>query len=95
MRYALAVGVLLAIGQCGNAISAKKPLRLAQNQTSFACINNCNTQSALCSNRCSQNTATINALNSGAQVSSLQNQQPIQCQLNCTTQQQACYATCR
>jgi hypothetical protein len=103
MRYALPVSVLLAIGLSVYAIGAERPLRLAQIQDSTACISNCNTQSALCTNQCpvsgtlSQSQPDINAgqVITQNRIDLLQNAQPIQCRLNCTSQQQACYATCR
>ena len=52
MRYALAVSVLLALGCTGQATGADRPLRLAQSQTSAACMNNCNSAYATCANQC-------------------------------------------
>ena len=121
MKHALVVSLLLAIGVSNPAIGGEKSIRLAQNPPtvtpvpvtptisppSFDCINNCNTQNALCTNQCpssavlSQNQPDINAGQlifppiGSARITDIQNSQPIQCKLNCTTQQQSCYATCR
>lgn len=103
MRYALAVSVLLALGYTGQAIGADRPLRLAQSQTSAACMNNCNSAYATCANQCpaagatSQIAPDINVAQGiqGNRVEIIQNTQPIQCRLNCTSQQQSCWATCR
>lgn len=103
MRYALAIGVLLALGCSGQAIGADRPLRLAQSQTSAACMNNCNTAYATCANQCPAAGATSQILPDvnvaqniqGNRIDIIQNNQPIQCRLNCTSLQQSCWATCR
>ena len=103
MRYALAISVVLALGYSGQAIGADRPLRLAQSQTSAACIGNCNTAYATCANQCptaanlSQVLPDVNVATNiqGNRAEIIQNNQPIQCRLNCTSQQQACWATCR
>ena len=103
MRYTRVISVLLALGYSGQAIGADRPLRLAQNQTSFACINNCNSAYATCANQCpaaattSQILPDVNVAQNiqGSRAEIIQNSQPIQCRLNCTSQQQSCYATCR
>jgi hypothetical protein len=108
MKHELVVSLLLAIGVSNPAIGGEQSIRLAQNPpTTFDCINNCNSQNALCTSQCpasgvlSQNQPDINAgqlvlpPGTSGRVSDIQNNQPIQCRLNCTTQQQSCYATCR
>jgi hypothetical protein len=103
VRYALAISVVLALGYAGKAIGADRPLRLAQSQTSAACISNCNSAYATCANQCpaaattSQVLPDINVATNiqGNRAEIVQNNQPIQCRLNCTSQQQFCWSTCR
>ena len=104
MKHALPISAILALLFCGAVVAAGKPFRLAQSQTNFACINNCNSASTLCINQCpaagatSQIAPDINSaqvLPNTGRIDVLQNVSPIQCRLNCTSIQQFCYSTCR
>jgi hypothetical protein len=103
MKYALAISPIFAI-LFGTVLAVGKPLQVAQSQTNFACITNCNSANITCINQCpaagtaSQIAPDVNAaqaLTNLNRIDILQNVSPIQCRLNCTTQQQFCYATCR
>lgn len=104
MKYALTISPIFAILFFGTVLAVGKPLQVAQSQTNFACVTNCNSANITCINQCpaagtaSQTAPDVNAaqaLTNLNRIDILQNASPIQCRLNCTTQQQSCYATCR